>query len=212
MSAINSNTKYFCIGFNKTGTTSLENAFRLFGFTLGDQATAEMLIFDWNNNQFEKILRFCEMADAFQDIPFSLPGTYKKIFEQYPNAKFILTLRDSAEQWYDSLTRFHTKVFSTDETTLPSKHDLDKSMYRYKGYSLDAMKIMYDYPSVPLYDKKHYIDLYEKHEKDVKEFFKDKPEQLLVLNVAETKSYQKLAAFVGVRVESDDSFPWENKT
>ena len=35
--------KYFCIGRNKTGTTSLKKAFEDLGFIVGDQRAAELL-------------------------------------------------------------------------------------------------------------------------------------------------------------------------
>ena len=36
-------SKVFCIGFNKTGTTSVEVALRNFGFKIGEQKVAEVL-------------------------------------------------------------------------------------------------------------------------------------------------------------------------
>ncbi len=205
-------SKYFCIGFNKTGTTSVEKSLRSFGLSLGDQATSEMLVFDWAKGEFDRILRFCEMADAFQDIPFSLPGTYKHLYKQYPEAKFILTVRDSSEQWFDSLVRFHAKIFSSNKKHIPTEDDLNNSLYRYKGYSLDVIKILYNYPEISLYDKLSYIDKYEQHIVDVLDFFQDKPESLLVINVSEEDAYNKLADFVGVNVDKRMSFPWENRT
>ena len=39
-------TKYFCVGVNKTGTTSIEKVFRSLKMRVGDQGTAELLIHD----------------------------------------------------------------------------------------------------------------------------------------------------------------------
>ena len=47
--------KIFCIGQNKTGTTSLMYALRDFGFKFGRQYKASLLIDDWYRRDFKKI-------------------------------------------------------------------------------------------------------------------------------------------------------------
>jgi hypothetical protein len=64
--------KFFCVGRNKTGTTSLKRAFEDLGFIVGRQYVAEELhdkyFFDGN---YEPILKYCKTAEVFQDVPFS---------------------------------------------------------------------------------------------------------------------------------------------
>jgi len=38
--------KIFCVGFNKTGTTTLEATLKEFGYFMGDQVKGELLIKD----------------------------------------------------------------------------------------------------------------------------------------------------------------------
>ena len=64
--------KIFCIGFNKTGTTTLLHTLKELGYKMGNQARGELLFFDWYNRNFNPIVKYCKTADAFQDIPFSL--------------------------------------------------------------------------------------------------------------------------------------------
>jgi hypothetical protein len=45
----------------------------------------------------------------------------------------------------------------------------------------------------------------------VKDYFRNRMPDLLVLDVAEKGAYRKLCDFLGKPCESD-SFPWENKT
>ena len=97
-------------GANKTGTTSVAAALDALGFTLGDQPTAERLIDDWAVRDFDGIVSYCRSADAFQDIPFSLDYTYQAVDQAFPGAKFILTVRSSAADWYESLTRSHAGI------------------------------------------------------------------------------------------------------
>jgi hypothetical protein len=102
--------KIFCIGMNKTGTTSLEKFMELHGYACGDQVSGELLLTDFASGNFQSIIDFCQTADFFQDLPFSAPNCYKVLRVNYPDAKYILTVRDSAETWYNSLVRFHEKV------------------------------------------------------------------------------------------------------
>ena len=79
---------------------------------MGDQKVAEvMTYYMFKNNDFSELKPYCQTAEAFQDVPFSLPNIYKKLYILYPNAKFILTIRDSAEQWYSSLINFQKNRF-----------------------------------------------------------------------------------------------------
>lgn len=94
--------KVFCIGRNKTGTTSMARAVVSLGFKLGKQSRAERLLEDWGKRDFCRIIRYCKSADAFQDIPFSLPDTYQALDEAFPKSKFILTVRNNSEEWYET--------------------------------------------------------------------------------------------------------------
>ena len=97
--------KIFCIGYGKTGTTSLEKALMELGYVMGNQTGAELLIDNWAHRDFKQIIDFCETADAFQDVPFCLDFTYQALDAAYSGSKFFLTMRDSSKQWFDSLVR-----------------------------------------------------------------------------------------------------------
>ena len=171
-----------------------------------------MLLMDWYNQEFDRITRYCQTAQAFQDIPFSLPETYRYLDKVFPDAKFILTMRNSKEQWFRSLVEFNTKLFSSDKNRPPTETDLENAVYRYKGFVLDAISRIYNYPDIALYDYDYYTSLYEKHNRNVIDHFKEKPDKLLTLDVAEQNAYQKLAAFLNIQVPGKCQFPWKNKT
>ena len=94
--------KVFCIGLNKTGTTSLKKESGLQGYTVGNQRQAELLFDDWVKRDFKRIIRYCHTAEFFQDAPFSYPYTFIALDQAFPGSKFILTLRDNADEWYYS--------------------------------------------------------------------------------------------------------------
>lgn len=106
--------KIFCIGAPKTGTTSLKYAMKELGFVVGDQRTAEKMVDEWARRDFKKIIKYCRTAEFFQDAPFSFDYTYVVLDQVFKNCKFILTIRDSPEQWYNSLVSFQAKKWGKD--------------------------------------------------------------------------------------------------
>ena len=207
---IQENTKFFCVGRNKTGTTSLTRAFKRLNYVVGSQRHAELLMNDYFKGDFKRIINFCQTGEVFQDVPFSLPKTYIELDKAYPNSKFILTVRDSSEQWYQSVTNFQTKIFG--EGNLPTWDELKQVKYVYRGWTYLNRKNIYsltekNHP----YDKEKLIAHYEKHNNDVINYFKNRPEKLLILNLSEKNAYLKFCEFVGVK-PIGNSFPWENKT
>ena len=204
--------KVFCIGFGKTGTTSLRYTLKELGYKLGEQSVAEILCEDVINGELERILKYVETADAFQDVPFSFPGFYQILDTYYPDSLFILTIRDNVNQWYRSLLRYHIKSFSTNPVRLPSETDLYNNLYRYKGWVVNLLKGYFNYPNIPLYDEKNYKKIYISHIKNVSNYFNMSPERLLIINLSETGSYKKLCNFLGIVDADDRPFPHLNKT
>lgn len=202
-------TKVFGIGRNKTGTTSLKKAFFDHGFIVGNQAEAEKLVSNYAKNKFDPIISYCKSAQAFQDVPFSYPETYKYLDKAFSNAKFILTIRDSEEQWYDSLLRFHSKKFGEGKT--PTATDLKNAKYVYPGWMWQCNRILYDSPESNPYKKDILIKHYHHHNRSVKEYFNNRPNKLLIINIAEQDAYSKFCDFLELE-PLYDRFPWENKT
>ncbi|MBU2939567.1 hypothetical protein KO494_08435 [Lacinutrix sp. C3R15] len=202
--------KVFCIGQNKTGTTTIEAVLKGFGYRLGNQVQGELLLEAWHARDFKEIIKFCKTAEAFQDIPFSLSYTYQHLDVAFPNARFILTERDSAEQWYQSITKFHSKLWA-DGKRIPTATDLKAAKYRGLGYAYRFNTYLYSTPEADIYNeiilKAHYIN----YNQTVKEYFKSRPEKLLVINVAKADDYIKLCTFLN-QAPKGNNFPWENKT
>lgn len=193
--------KVFCIGRNKTGTTSLEAALRNLGYRLGNQAAGEMLLFDWARRDFRRIIELCKTADAFQDIPFSLGYTYQAVDAAFPGSKFILTVRDDPEQWFDSVVRFHAKIMRVDG--VPTAADLANHHYRYKGQLWDSARLIYGVDASTLYDKKIYVAHYLRHNQSVLDYFRHRRNELLILNVARADAMEKLCRFLGAEYRGE---------
>ncbi len=202
--------KVFGIGNNKTGTTSLKNAMQDLGFKVGKQRPAERMHHDWAKRDFEPIVEFCKTAEFFQDIPFSKPFTFIALDQAYPNSKFILTVRDNPEQWYNSLTKFHTKLWGK-EGKMPTKEDLKEATYIYKGWAWEMSRYDYETPENEPYNKEILIQSYIDYNRQVKDYFRYRQNDLLILNVSKPTAYQDLCEFLGVKSDKKD-FPWANKT
>lgn len=201
--------KIFCIGKNKTGTTSLEALFRSQQYAVGDQAIGESLVADWVAGRYDRIVKFARYGGTFfQDVPFSLPDTYKMLDEQFPDARFILTVRDSAEQWYRSLTRFHSKVFGNG--SLPTRADLEASTYHRPGYAWMVFRALHNTPENDLYNKEHLIGEYERYNAEVVAYFKDDPSRLLQVNLSDESASEAISSFLSWPEKV--AIPWENKT
>lgn len=204
-------TKYFCVGRNKTGTTSLKKAFEDLGFTIGRQEEAERLhdkyFFD---HKFDEIIKYCKTAQVFQDVPFSHSEIIEPVDKAFPGSKFILTVRDNPDQWYNSITKYHAKRHGLNGR-IPTYEDIINCPYHSKGFlkrlTIDAHGTTAEDP----YNKEILTAHYERHNQAVLDYFKDRPDDLLVINISDPDAYQKFVDFIGVD-SPYDHFPWENKT
>jgi hypothetical protein len=175
-------TKVFCIGFHKTGTTSLEVALRKLGYRVrGSFGTKDP---DIANKVFEMACAMVPDYDAFEDNPW--PILYRELDERYPGSKFILTRRP-AEAWI----RSQVKDFATTETPM-----------RRWIYGEDA--------GCPEGNEDTYIARYERHNREVLEYFRDRPDDLLVIDLPNNDGWTRLCAFLGHDVP-DEPFPHANK-
>jgi len=198
--------KVFCIGLVKTGTTSLEKALKDLGYRLGDQQQGESLLPAYAARDFKPIIEFCLTAEAFQDAPFSFPFTYLALDQSFPNARFILSVRDDADQWYRSLIRFHGNLFAGGR--IPVKDDLVRATYSYPGFLWESNRVLVNTPEDDIYHKPTLVSYYERHNADVRDYFRRKS-NLLEINVSDKEAYRKLCQFLGKKPAAED-FPWLN--
>ena len=206
-----SHNKVFCIGLNKTGTTTVEQVYRDLNLRVGKQTVAEYLLKDWGKRRFNKLYWFCRTANAFQDTPFSLPFTYVALYSKFPNAKFILTVRNSPEDWYNSITKFHSNLWGDNNGIPPTPEQLKNAEYKYKGRAWEANRLMFTSPPDDPYHKETLIKHYLNHIQNVEYFFKDIPDSLIKINVAVQDDYFRLCKFLNKKPVTD-GFPWLNKT
>lgn len=174
--------KVFCIGFHKTGTTSLEVALKKLGYRVtGSFGTKDP---DIANKLHAMAYELVPKFDAFEDNPW--PIIYRELDEHFPGSKFILTRRPT-EAWI----RSQVKDFALTETPM-----------RRWIYGDDA--------GCPGGNEDIYVARYERHNREVLEYFKDRPDDLLLIDLPNDDGWSRLCPFLGVDTP-DEPFPHANK-
>ncbi len=159
--------KVFCIGFHKTGTTSLSQALNTLGFRVtGPNGVDDP---DIGKNVYEMAYALVERFDAFQDNPW--PIIFKEIDTKYPGSKFILLLRDS-----DSWIRSQVRHFGSKQTPM-------------RRWIYGA--------GCPKGHEATYVRRFEAHNREVLEYFRNRSDDLLVMNLGEGDGWEKLCPFLG---------------
>ena len=97
-----------CAGLSKTGTKSLARALRILGFKVYDYPEHRDFHMDeWLDVYCEgKSPDFTSMykdVDAVTDVPTAF--WFQELYEAFPDAKVILSLRDNEDVWVQSLAK-----------------------------------------------------------------------------------------------------------
>lgn len=94
-------SKVFCIGYNKTGTTSLGQSLRMLGYR-HSSFNKKVWRKYYNNNEIVKILNYTSKFDSVDDLPWLKEDMIPIMDRVFPNSKFIYLTRDE-ESWKKSL-------------------------------------------------------------------------------------------------------------
>ena len=158
--------KIFCIGFHKTGTKSLGAALRILGYSVCGPIGTRDS--DIASKVHQLAFSYTDKFDAFQDNPW--PLLYKDLDRSYPGSKFILTIRPM-ESWIKSAVNH----FGTEDTPM-----------RKWIYTVGH----------PAGNELLYMNRHLSHIVDVLLYFKNRPDDLLVLNITSGEGWEKLCPFL----------------
>lgn len=176
--------KIFCIGLNKTGTSSLHKALVALGFRslhLGGPEVPTAI--KRAAEEGRGLLEYLDDYDAFSDI-WRLSERFEVLDRQYPGSKFILTIRD-LDDWLDSRRR-HV------ERNVVRK---DRGLY---GGGFVTVEV------------DEWTRQYQEHHARVFAYFADRPDDLLAMNIVAGDGYELLCPFLGVDIPAEP-FPWDNR-
>lgn len=200
--------RVFCIGRNKTGTTTLEAVLRHYRFRLGPQIEAERLVAEGDAGP--GFWAWVERHEAFQDVPFSATWLLPELVRRHPDARYILTLRDP-EDWFESLANHHFSLFGLPRDapreevaralrrmgTVPGA--LERSHRRQYGIEDDSR----------LYDRARYVANFRAHADAARALVP--ADRLLEIDLSEHADTAALCRFLGIPEALAIPMPRENR-
>jgi hypothetical protein len=127
----------FCIGFSKTGTTSLHHALNLIGYKSLHWPRAHITPRTGWIEFFKK-----SQFDAFSDAPLYFSGFFKELDKEFPGSKFIYTPR-KAESFVNSWQNY----FRNAPWSLDSEKEKQDLIQEYNDHEQDVFAYFTDKPS-----------------------------------------------------------------
>lgn len=175
--------KVYGIGLSRTGTTSLNKALEILGYNAFHFPHFDSF---WGHIRIRgKFLDY----DALTDLPVAIK--YRELDRRFPGAKFVLTVRET-EAWLSSCERY--PAFSVDSR--PSQRPKFRAL-RQKIYGCDC------------FDRALFAQTSQRHYSQVVEYFRNRPQDLLILDIAKGEGWEKLCPFLGKPVPTSP-FPRTN--
>ena len=185
-------TRIFGIGMQRTGTSSLHEAFRMLGFDSAHWKSAEWArSIWWEMNKWGKS-RTLEADYALCDNP--IPLLYERLDKAYPGSKFILTVRDE-DAWIKSVEKFWTFEGN------PHRWTWDVDGFSHKMHAITYGKIEFD--------EQVFRARYRQHNLDVMRYFRGRSD-FLRLEITEDTSMAGLCRFLD-RPVMNSKFPHKNR-
>jgi hypothetical protein len=185
--------RYFCIGFNKTGTTTIGRSFEILKLTpIAEPRSPYMNFIElshkiFEDNNFMPALETAQYFRAFQDRPWNIWDIYEKLDKHFPGSFFILTERDE-ESWWQSVEKW---------LVTSNKSDREKFERYLKHLKLTSL------------NKDEFIEAYINYNKKVKEYFKGR-DNFIIMNLEKGDGWEKLCNFLKLP-KPDVPFPHANR-
>jgi hypothetical protein len=203
--------KVFGIGLSRTGTSSLNEALEFLGYRsvhfpiimqntsarakvkyrmnrwIGEIGSKKPLFHDFcigTENKLVFKVPNPTSFDAMTDMPVA--RFYKQLDEEFPNSKFILTVRNE-DGWLKSCEKF----FAEGNNQFFKWIQLHFDMYGANSFN-DSL----------------FRNGYRNHIKDVKAYFSARPSDLLIVDIPKGDGWNKLCEFVGLGIPQN---PFPNK-
>lgn len=185
--------KVFGIGLSRTGTKSLTAALNMLG------VKTKWYPQDWDTycdllmGQYQ--LRVLQEYQGLTDTPVA--PYYAQFDKEYPGSRFILTVREK-EAWLRSCAKHwaNSGIYGPvpDSAPFSSKFAqfVDCCVYGSHQFNPDRWSFVYD-----------------THVENVKRYFRDRPNDLLVIDIPGGEGWEKLCPFLGLE-PIDEPFPTVN--
>jgi hypothetical protein len=183
-------TRIFGIGMHKTATTSLHRALRRLGFDAAHWKSAHWAKAIWDEMRTHKRSRTLERHYALCDLP--IPLLFRELDEAYPDSKFILTVRNE-DEWAQSV-RHHWSAKNPWREQWdhdPFTHKVHRELYGRTTFDEETMRLRY-----------------RRHNAEVREHFRGRPHNLLVMDMSQGAGWYELCGFLRKPIP-DSPYPRE---
>ncbi len=199
--------KIFNIGLPKTGTTSLNRALTQLGFTSIHNPKG------FRKQAMEGCYRF--EPDNWQAITNFGEHFYPQLDQAYSNSKFILTIRDE-EAWLASWKR---QIGQSTGDEVGARWNwsrkirtLVRTMKRMAGYDtqITHMHARIDIFGTYAFHEERCLYVYRLHQKNAQEYFKNRPQDFLIMDIAAGDGWEKLCPFL--KIDSIPATPFPHKS
>jgi len=127
-----------------------------------------------HNPKTESELLKLKNKDGACDIP--VVAYYKKLDKLFPGSKFVYTFREE-ESWKDAIERF-------------AKDKPIKAQWQRQLREMVYGSNMFD---------ESWFDAHKRHHDDLMEYFKDRPNDIITLNIVGGDTPEKLYQFLGIK-------------
>jgi hypothetical protein len=162
--------KVFCIGWHKTGTTTMGWALHELGFkVVGARLDLSESLLQ-SDSSFA--LELSKEFEAFQDVPWAM--LYKELDKTYPGSKFVLTIREE-QSWLKSASKHFSSNYSAMREWIYGNGVL-------KG------------------NEELYLERYRAHYKNVYLYFQGREKDILVFDFNAGNGWEELCGFLGLAV------------
>jgi len=188
--------RVFGIGLSRTGTRSLTAALQVLGYDVEHYPTDKRTLNDLVHGNYA--FQILDDYDGITDI--TVAPFYRELDEIYPDAKFILTTREK-KGWLKSCRNhwYGRGAFAKAETEEREIHMKIRRFLRAAVYGTYG------------FDAERFSHVYDMHVRLAREYFADKQDRFLELNIPAGDGFDKLAPFLGRDVPSAQVFPHKGK-
>jgi hypothetical protein len=198
-------SKIFGIGLGHTGTRSLNDALNILGYRSVHWPTDRATYRELSNGIYD--LTVLKTADALTDITAAV--FFAQYDKAYPGSKFIFTQRD-INKWAArmlGLMQRRTKYWERFMLAASRKGGVYQFVFSRDFLSylkhepgvrhrIEFQRLV-TYGGITFGDESRLRYVYETHERNVREYFADRPKDLLILDVVRGDGWDKLCQFLG---------------
>jgi hypothetical protein len=180
-------TRIFGIGMQKTATTSLDCALQLLGFDSAHWLDGKWAVAILREMRAKGRSETLERHYALCDLPIAI--LFKELDRACPGSKFILTVRDEVD-WLVSARdhwSYQHNTFRSDWDIFPAANFIHKATYGRTSFDAEV-----------------FLARYKRHNAEVREYFKNRPGQLLVMDMSRGAGWKELCEFVERPIPATD--------